>query len=113
VSPSTTNLVFIGIKGTVLALDRATGRTVWESPLKGGTFVNLVLDQGDLIATTKGEVFCLDPANGRIRWNNPLRGFGWGLATVGTGGASSFPVMAQHHLEQEQAAAQAAASAGA
>jgi outer membrane protein assembly factor BamB len=63
------NLIFIGIKGTVVALDRATGSEVWRSELKGKDFVNVVLQDGDLYATTKGEVFCLDPpakSDGRI-----------------------------------------------
>ena len=39
-------MVFIGIKGTVLALDRATGQEVWRSKLKGASFVNVILDGG-------------------------------------------------------------------
>ena len=105
------SIIHVGIKGTVLALDRATGAIVWESRLKGGDFVNLVLDENDLIATTKGEVFCLDPATGQVRWNNPLRGLGWGLATIAAGG-SSVAAMARHRQQQEQAAASASATAG-
>ena len=104
-------IIHIGIKGTVLALDRASGAIVWESRLKGGDFVNLVLDGNDLIATTKGEVFCLDRATGQLRWNNPLRGFGWGLATIAAGG-TSVAAMARHRRQQEQAAASASATAG-
>jgi hypothetical protein len=57
-----TNLIFIGIKGTVVALDCPTGSEVWRSELKGKDFVNVVLQGGDLYATTKGEIFRLDPA---------------------------------------------------
>ncbi len=104
------SLVIVAIKGTVMALDRATGQEIWRTPLKGGTFVNLVLDRGDLIATTKGEVFCLDPADGRVRWNNPMTGMGWGLVTVATSSTSPMGPMAQQ-LFDEQDASNAAASA--
>ena len=53
--------IHIGIKGCVLALDRATGQTVWSTRLKGSDFVNLVLEDGALYAANKGEMFCLDP----------------------------------------------------
>lgn len=98
-------IVHIGIKGTALALDRLTGAEIWRTPLKGAGFVNLVLDGGDLFATTKGEVFCLDPVNGQIRWNNPMRGMGLGLATIATPGASPQTVLAEFIQQQEAAAA--------
>ena len=34
------NLLFIGIAGNVVALDRTTGTEVWRSELKGNDFVN-------------------------------------------------------------------------
>ncbi|HEX4794466.1 MAG TPA: PQQ-binding-like beta-propeller repeat protein [Humisphaera sp.] len=77
-------ITYIGIKGSVLALDRASGAIVWQTTLKGVGFVNLVLDGGDLIATTRGEAFCLDVATGQVRWNNPLTGMGWGIASIAT-----------------------------
>ena len=104
--------VFVGIRGSVFALNRATGTEVWRTALKGGDFVNLVLDEGDLFATTKGEIFCLDAASGRIRWNNPMKGMGLGLATIADSNTSSFTAMAQYRRQQEAAAA-AAASASA
>jgi len=98
--------IYIGIKGTVLALDRATGEEVWRTPLKGGSFVNLTLDGGVLLAATRGEVFCLDPATGDIRWTNPLRGLGYGLVSF----IGSPAVVSAEELNRERAAA--AASAG-
>jgi outer membrane protein assembly factor BamB len=70
---SITTLVFIGMYGEVLALDRTTGGEVWRTNLKGAEFVNVVLHEGDLFAATKGEMFCLDPATGRQRWHNRSR----------------------------------------
>jgi outer membrane protein assembly factor BamB len=104
-------LVYIGIKGAVLALDRVSGEEVWHTPLKGSDFVNVILDGGELLATTRGEVFCLDTATGTIRWNNPLRGWGWGLATIAIPGTSSSPAaMAEYRRRQQEAQSSAAAS---
>ncbi len=103
---TSTNTIFIGIKGTALALDRATGVEVWRTPLKGSDFVNLVLDGGDLFASTRGEVFCLNPANGEVRWNNPLRGLGWGLVAFANSGA----VMLAEERRRREASNAAAAS---
>ena len=47
----TTGLVYVGIRGSVLALDRDTGTIVWTTRLKGGDFVNLWRDGPDLLAT--------------------------------------------------------------
>ena len=54
-------LMFIGIAGSIVALNRATGAQVWTTQLKGRDFVNVVLHEGRLLATTYGEVFCLEP----------------------------------------------------
>jgi len=39
----TSDLVFVGIKGKVVALDRATGVQVWATHLKGIDLVNVVV----------------------------------------------------------------------
>jgi outer membrane protein assembly factor BamB len=79
------NLLYVGIRGTVLALDRATGQMVWDAKLKGGDFVYVTLEGDDLIATSRGEVFCLDPSNGNVKWHNPLKGYGFGFLSVASG----------------------------
>ena len=108
---ATDHLIFIGIKGGVLALDRATGVTRWTTSLKGSGFVNLVRDQNVLLATTRGEVFCLDPATGQILWNNGLSGFGYGIATIVAGdSAQNLAAIAENELEEQQRQAAATAS---
>jgi outer membrane protein assembly factor BamB len=79
-----TDLVFIGIKGSVIALNRATGEQVWIRRLKGADFVNLVLDRETILASCYGEIFCLDALTGAALWHNPLKGFGLGLTTIAT-----------------------------
>jgi outer membrane protein assembly factor BamB len=97
-------LVYLGIKGTVMALDRRTGVVIWQTRLKGWNFVNVVLDGDAVLATTQGEIYCLDALSGQVRWNNPLTGMGFGLVTVaGAGISSSLVPFAQAHAQQAQA----------
>jgi outer membrane protein assembly factor BamB len=84
-------LIFVGLNGYALALDRETGEIVWyNSEMKSG-YVTLLLDGDRLIVSTNGYIYCLDPLTGRILWNNPLRGYGMGAPTslVSTRGESS------------------------
>ena len=105
-------LLFVGIKGSVVALDRATGTQVWATRLKGTDFVNVVLSGGELYAASRGELFCLDQSTGCIRWRNPLKGLGYGLATIAVpGGSDNQAVVVQKHKRDREAAAAAAAGA--
>ena len=108
----TSDLVFIGIKGTVVALHRATGQQVWATHLKGSDFVNVVLQGGAIIASCYGEIFCLDPLTGDALWHNPLKGFGTGLATIaseqGVGVGLTAVLVEKQHRDQAAAAATAA-----
>jgi len=100
------NLLYIGIRGSVLALDRATGQTVWATKLKGGgDFVNLVLEDGELYATSRGVVFSLDAATGNVRWTNPLKGYGFGLASIASPDGSQAVLFRSKRREEEQQAA--------
>ena len=109
-------LVFIGIKGSVVGLDRTTGAEVWTTDLKGSGFVNVVLAGGKLYATTYGEVFCLDPLMGNTLWHNRLKGFGTGLAAIATENnqpGELMAVVAEEELRRQQFMAAAAASGSA
>lgn len=81
--------IFVGVHGEVVALDRATGQELWHTKLTGGDFVNLLLDQDRIIATTKGEVFCLDAGIGQLLWRNTLPGLGLGLVSIAAAGGST------------------------
>ena len=102
--------IYLGIRGTVLALNPLTGVPVWERKLKGAEFVNVVLDGNNLLAATRGEVFCLDPESGHIRWHNPLKGYGWGLVSIATANAPTNPLLAAEKQRQDEEAAAAASS---
>lgn len=105
-------LVYVGIKGTVMALSSTTGQILWQTVLKGGDFIHLVLDGDNLFAGTKGEVFCLDPATGHQRWCNPLKGFGFGLASIVTrnGSTNSATLMAEQRQQEQQSSGRTAAA---
>ena len=110
----TSDLVFVGIKGSVVALERATGEQVWATHLKGWDFVNVVLHDDAILATCQGEIFCLDPRTGNRRWHNPLKGFGTGLATIATESSPTSPpaqILAGKRRRDEQMAAAAGAVA--
>lgn len=107
------SFVFAGINGYVLALDETTGSQVWETRLKGSEFVNLVLSENKLYATTKGEVFCLDPHTGEVLWQNPLRGMGRGIVCIATPGTQANLSAAIKRKRDQDSAAAAAGLAGA
>ena len=103
--------LFIGIRGTVLAIDRTTGKEVWTSSLKGSEFVNVVLDGGQLFAASKGRLYRLDPATGQILWENGLTGLGWGLVSIAQAGNGNVMTMEEKRRQDEAAAAAGAAAA--
>lgn len=112
-------IVYVGLKASVVALDRRTGEEVWRTPLKGGvgrstTFVTLHRDDDILYAGVGGEVFALDPKTGTLLWHNPLKGFGYGIPSIlgDTEGArqSALPASAAEVQRQRAAAATHAAT---
>ncbi len=104
--------LIIGIKGTVLALDRKTGAETWRTPLKGGGFVNVALAEGQVLATTRGEMFCLNAHNGQVVWHNPLKGLGQGLVTIAADQGSGTMAACAQLAQEEEAATCAAIGAG-
>jgi outer membrane protein assembly factor BamB len=109
------DMLFVGVKRRVLALDRNTGKTVWERELQGSSmgdsFVTAFLDRGNVYAHTKGTLFCLDAENGRTKWENPLTGCGYGIVTMASVAGSSGNQPAIVHKKQQDAAADGSAAA--
>jgi outer membrane protein assembly factor BamB len=112
----TSELLFVGIKGSVVALYRNSGQQAWATRLRGMDFVNVLLEDGVVLATCCGEIFCLDALNGKVLWHNPLKGFGRGLATMATecNPGGNAPVLAEkHRWDQASSAAASSAAMGA
>ena len=77
-----TSALFIGIKGTVIAVDRRSGETLWSTHLKGSQFVTVTVENGAIYAGTYGRLYCLDPGTGSVLWTNELPGMGYGLICI-------------------------------
>jgi outer membrane protein assembly factor BamB len=108
---TTAQFVYVGIKGSVVALNRATGQQVWVTRLKGSDFVNVLVQNGVVLASCSGEIFSLDALTGIQMWTNPLRGFGLGLATLAVEampGDANPPALAEKRRRDQAAAASAA-----
>jgi outer membrane protein assembly factor BamB len=103
------DLIYLGVRGYVIALERHTGQEVWRTTLKGYDFVNLVIDGNDLLATARGEIFCLDRATGQVKWNNPLRGMGYGIICIASPNSQVALAAESHHRTQAAAAHNSAA----
>jgi len=103
-------LIFVGLNGYALALDRETGDIVWSNDRMKSGYVSLLLDGDRLIVSTNGYIYCLDPLTGQVLWDNPLRGYGVGAPTalVSVRGQSSQTLTAQ----AADATASAAAATG-
>src|SRR5262249_40358850 len=83
-------LVYIGIKHSVVAIDRRDGNEVWRAKLLGMGFVAGVRGGEDgLLATNGGELFRRDPATGAILWRSKLQGLGRGLVSLTSERAAS------------------------
>lgn len=96
-------LIFVGLNGYALALDRDSGEIVWYNSQMNSGYVTLLLDGDRLIVSTNGYIYCLDPLTGQILWNNPLRGYGMGAPTSLTSvrGQSSPTVIQQAAAAEE------------
>ncbi len=101
-------LLYLGVKGSVMALDATTGTQLWVTHLKSSGFVHIVLERDNLYAATYGEVFCLDPKTGAERWHNPLKGYGLGLVSIAT---ENTPISALLNLAAERQRQDAESSA--
>jgi hypothetical protein len=55
---ATKELVFLGINGSVVSIEKATGRRVWATKLKGTDYVSVLVDGERVLAGTHGEISC-------------------------------------------------------
>jgi len=107
---SSSPFLFVGIKGSVVALKRDDGEIAWSVRLpKGSSLVPLVVEDGFVFAVSGGEVSCLEARTGKLVWHNKLKGYGTSYAMLA--GAQNPSAMAA--LEAAAAAAAAGAVAAA
>ena len=97
---NTSELLFVGVKGHVVALSRLDGAEVWKTKLAGGIsfvgerFVTVLVDGDRIYAHSYGKLFCLDSETGSPLWTNDLAGLGYDIATLAVVGMSSPPLPA-------------------
>ena len=90
-------LIFVGLNGYALALDRDSGEIVWSNNEMKSGYVSLLLDGDRLIVSTNGYMYCLDPLTGQILWHNPLQGYGTAPASLlSVRGHGSHATLLQH-----------------
>ena len=95
--------LFVGLKSTVVAIDRTSGETLWTTKLKGSDFVSVSVDNGALFAAARGHIYRLDPTTGDVLWSNSLPGLGFGI--VSFAGTSAGPAAENRRREQAAVAA--------
>jgi outer membrane protein assembly factor BamB len=110
--PNLDQLVFVGLNGYAVALDRDTGEIVWSNDKMKSGYVSLLLDGDRLIVSTNGYLYCLDPLTGEILWHNRMSGYGGGTPTalVSMRGQINYTII-QQAAEEESAAAASAGGA--
>jgi outer membrane protein assembly factor BamB len=108
------NLVFAGIRGSVVAMDKSSGTRVWETKLKAAGFVTLLVEEGRVFAGTHGEIFCLDADTGKLLWQDGLKGYGFGLMTIATkNGCSDTAALVAEFVAEQQSSSSADSTAAA
>jgi outer membrane protein assembly factor BamB len=106
-------LVFVGLNGYAVALDRDTGEIVWSNDEMKSGYVTLLLDGDRLIVSTNGYIFCLDPLTGQTLWNNRMSGYGSGTPTALTSVRGQSPHATVIQQAADETATQSASAAGA
>ncbi|MCP3865647.1 MULTISPECIES: PQQ-binding-like beta-propeller repeat protein [Marisediminitalea] len=112
--------LFLGIRGHVVCLDKATGKKLWETKLKSTSGVtNLLFEDKHVFAYAGGHLFCVNAENGRIKWENKLDGYGYGACIIASENQNASLIADQLQAQQSSAAtasiiaATASTSAGA
>lgn len=95
--------LYVGISGHVVRVRKRDGEEIWRTKLKGGSYVNVVLEPDGVFAYTQGVLYALDPLSGEVRWQNGLPKLGYSHAIIGSANQAPLTVAIA-----AQAAAQAA-----
>jgi outer membrane protein assembly factor BamB len=98
-------ILLLGVKGTLAAFDKKTGRRIWSTPLKTGMtadFVTVLADDTRVYAHTGGELFCVDLFDGSLMWADKLPGMGYGIASLAMPGfGSTFTTVMAEKIHQD------------
>lgn len=104
-------LVFVGFNSRVVALDRATGKVVWDWKSRSGKGYTTVLLDGDrLIVSVMGYTYGMHPLTGEELWFNELAGMGSGVASLASVRGHTFHLLAAAEADATRDAAATAAT---
>jgi len=107
-------LLYIGIHGSVVALDPESGTILWTTRLRtGSSLVPLQVEGERLYALSGGEISCLDAQDGTLIWHNRLRGLGMGFACLASANGTTMSLSAAAMAAAVAATAGAAAASSA
>jgi outer membrane protein assembly factor BamB len=99
------NILVLGVKGSVVAVNKTTGVQLWTTHLKSSQFVSVAADHSHVYAHTHGELFCLQLQTGAHVWQNNLPGLGYGAASLVLPGlpASADPLFEKRRQDDDAA----------
>jgi hypothetical protein len=104
------NILVLGVKNTLTAFEKQSGRRLWSTRLKSGMsgdFVTVLADETCVYAHTGGELFCVDLFNGTQRWADALPGLGYGIASLAIPGLGATNLASLAERQRHDAAAAA------
>ena len=92
---NTSDALFVGLNGHVIAFSKRDGTQLWKTELKAGfqvvdaSLVTVLADGERVYVHTLGNLFCLDAGTGQQLWTSKLAGLGYDVATLAVVGMSS------------------------
>ncbi|MCF7957027.1 MAG: PQQ-like beta-propeller repeat protein [Phycisphaerae bacterium] len=101
---SLNDVLYVGIKGHVVAIDKRSGQELWRTKLGGYSLVNILVDTEMVFAYAKGHVFGLT-FNGEVLWDNGMPGLGYSMALLATQGVNDPAAAIMQDIQARQAAA--------
>src|SRR5262245_43995 len=111
---NSSDALFVGLNGHVVAFSKREGTQLWKTELKRGfsaagqSFVTVLSDGERVYAHTYGHLFCLDAATGQQLWSNELAGLGYNVSMLAVVGMSSSSQAAPLEQERQTGAASGA-----
>ena len=106
------DILFIGIKGHVVAINKSNGEVKWKTRLKHADVTNVLYEDGKIFAYAGGHLYKLDATTGVQEWQNPLKGLGFGTCIFAGVDQSAAVVTATQMAAAAGAAAGAASTGG-
>ena len=107
-------VVYLGIKGHVAAIEIETGRERWRTQVRSNSSItNVAVVDEVVLVYARGHLFGLRKETGKILWENELSGLGYGYGILGVEGGQGATLAAAAAKQQAAAAAGAAGASAA